>query len=83
MLHIPTIKSDLDQYKSTPFWSAHFYGTLVLCYQVDLYSNQGERSKQSRVSPGKQKERKIENWLFFCVAGSGIPECFHGCVGPC
>ena len=27
------------------------------------------------------KERKIDNWLFFYIAGSGIPDHFHGCVG--
>ena len=30
-------------------------------------------------SPGKQKEIGY----FFYIAGSGIPECFHGCVGAC
>ena len=44
---------------------------------VHLYSNQGEQSRQLEVA---LENRKIDNWLFFYIAGSGIPECFHGCL---
>ena len=29
----------------------------------------------------KKKERKNDNWIFFYTAGSGTPDCFHGCMG--
>ena len=29
----------------------------------------------------RKKDRKIEELAIFYTAGSGIPECFHGCVG--
>ena len=31
----------------------------------------------------EKKERKNEKTLIFCIAGSGIPDCFHGCVRAC
>ena len=31
----------------------------------------------------RKKERKNEKTLIFYIAGSGIPDCFHGCVGAC
>ena len=38
--------------------------------------------RDSWVSPGSEKERKIDNMLaIFYTTGSGIPDHFHGCVG--